>query len=273
MSENEFTDEQLIVNWENITIANDIMFYLVMMDDELLLELVRRILPELNIDHIKSYAQKQLEVGADIRGVRFDIFLLDDADRAITVEMQIRNYEYLPKRMRYYVSIGDTAILEKGESYENLPETYVIMICPFDYYDRGLHKYTFRHVCREQDDLEIDDGVTCIVLNAKGTADDVDEKLKAVLDYIAGKKSDDEYVGRLEKAVMHGRLNKEWRRYYMTQEQRDLESRSIGRREGIEQGEEQLVNVISKLKSGKTSSELIASGVNARTVERAMKCI
>ena len=236
MTEKMIETQELDEKWESITLANDIMFFLVMQDEELLLELVRRILPELDIDHIVPQTQKQLEVGADAKGVRFDVFLRDDIGRAITVEMQIKNYRYLPKRMRYYASMGDIGILGKSESYANLPEAYVILICPFDYYGLGRHKYTFRRICLEQNDLEMDDGVTCIVLNASGTENDVDIKLRAFLDYLVGIKSEDEYIEKLDNAVSRGRMNWKWRRCFMTLEQRDLESRLIGREEGLEEG-------------------------------------
>ena len=51
-----------------------------------------------------------------------------------------------------------------------------------------------------------------IVLNAVGTADDVDPKLRAFLDYVAGKSVDDEYVKKLDAAVMKAKANKEWRK-------------------------------------------------------------
>ena len=256
MTEEIIETPEMIEKWENITLANDIMFFLVMQDEELLLELVRRILPELDIDHIVPQVQKQFEVGADAKGVRFDIFLRDDIGRAITVEMQIKNYRYLPKRVRYYASMGDVGILGKGESYADLPEAYVILICPFDYYGQGRHKYTFRRICLEQKDLEMDDGVTCIVLNAKGTKDDVDMKLRAFLDYLVGIKSEDEYIKKLDDAVSHGKRNWRWRRCFMTLEQRDLESRLIGREEGREVGREEGIQGIIALCRKVNGSEL-----------------
>ena len=58
--------------------------------------------------------------------------------------------------------------------------------------------------------------------------DDVSDKLKAFLDYVAGKPSDDEYVQKLEAAVKKAKANKEWRRDYMTARMRDLENQEIG---------------------------------------------
>ena len=76
------------------------------------------------------------------------------------------------------------------------------------------------------------DGTTKIILNAMGTADDIDPKLKAFLDYVAEKPATDDYTKKLEDAVKKARMNKEWRRQYMTMMMRDLENQEIGKRKG-----------------------------------------
>lgn len=72
------------------------------------------------------------------------------------------------------------------------------------------------------------DGTMKIFLNAVGTVDDVGDKLRAFLDYVSGKMSDDEYVKRVDDAVKLARMNKDWRYQYMTMWQRDLENQEIG---------------------------------------------
>ena len=84
-------------------------------------------------------------------------------------------------------------------------------------------------MCHEKPELEMEDGTTKIILNAMGTADDIDPKLKAFLDYVAGKPATDDYTKKLEDAVKKARLNKEWRRQYMTMMMRDLENQEIGK--------------------------------------------
>ena len=102
-------------------------------------------------------------------------------------------------------------MLEKGVLYTKLQDSYVIMICNFDYYGRGRHLYTFTNRCKEEPDLEMKDGTTKIVLNAVGTKDDVDGRLKEFLKYAAGESSEDEYVKKLDDAVKKAKANKEWR--------------------------------------------------------------
>ena len=96
----------------------------------------------------------------------------------------------------------------------------------------------------------MNDGTTKIILNAVGTADDIDPKLKAFLDYVAGKGVSDDYTGKLEEAVKKARLNKEWRKQYMTMMMRDLENQEIG-------GDKRDVQRISEmLQKGKTPQEI-----------------
>lgn len=58
---------------------------------------------------------------------------------------------------------------------------------------------------------------------------DVSKELKAFLDYIAGKRSDDAYVKKLEEAVKEAKRNREWRHEYMTLLMRDQENLEKGK--------------------------------------------
>ena len=52
----------------------------------------------------------------------------------------IKNYR---KRSRYYQGIIDLNMIEKGESYDILKESYVIFICTFDFFEKGRSVYEF----------------------------------------------------------------------------------------------------------------------------------
>ncbi len=222
--------------WQGLGISNDFIFCKVMQDKELLSELIRMIIPELEFDDIQIEPQKTIEAGLDIHGVRFDIFATGRDGTVVEIEMQVINTGHLPKRLRFYGSMADSMVLDKGELYSKLKDSYVILICPFDEYEVGLHKYTFTNRCHQVDSLEMGDGTTKIVLNATSTADDIDGELRAFLDYVAGRAVNNEYVGKVEAAVVKARQNKEWRREYMTLFQRDLENQEIGIEKGREKG-------------------------------------
>lgn len=77
----------------------------------------------------------------------------------------------------------------------------MIFICTFDVFKKGRHIYTFENRCREDGSILLGDETTKVFLNAKGTIDDVSRELKAFLDYVAGKESNDAYVKQLEEAL------------------------------------------------------------------------
>ena len=254
--------DKCYTEWDSLDITNDFIFCKVMQDESLLEELVRMILPDITFDSLEVVAQKTIEIGKDIHGVRFDIFAKSDDGTVIAIEMQVVNYGSLPKRLRYYGSMSDSDMLDKGMLYSKLKDNYVIIICPFDYYRQGLHKYTFTNRCHEVEGLEMNDGTTKIVLNANGTADDIHGPLKDFLDYVAGKASDDEDIRKLDEAVHKARRNKEWRREYMTLFMRDLENRELGIEEGIEQGRSQRdrEKIEIMLRKGRTPEEIVEFG-------------
>ena len=241
--------------WERLGITDDYVFCKIMQDKELLSELISMILPDIDFVDLEITAQKTIEIGKDIHGVRFDIFVKSSDGTAITIEMQVLNHGNLPRRIRYYSSMADSDMLDKGVLYSKLKDSYVIVICPFDFYGKGLHKYTFTNRCHEIEGLEMGDGTTKIILNATGTADDVQGSLKKFLDYVAGKPSDDAYVKKLEAAVRKARQNSEWRREYMTLVMRDLENQEIGIEKGRSQRDKEIIEVM--LRKGKTVDEIV----------------
>ena len=260
-------EQTVISEWEAITICNDFVFCKIMQDEELLSELIRLILPDLKFKQLSVQAQRAVDIGVDIHGVRFDIFVTLEDGSVVEIEMQVLDTGNLPKRLRFYGSMADTQMLEKGVVYSKLRDSYVIMICPFDPYGEERHIYTFTNRCKENTDLEMGDDTTKIVLNANGTMDDVSDRLKAFLDYVAGKTVDDEYVKKLDDAVKKARANKEWRREYMTLMMRDLENQEIGiekgRKEGREEGreegrDEERRNVIERMLRDGRAPETIA---------------
>ena len=69
-------------------------------------------------------------------------------------------------------------------------------------------------------------------LNADGKTGNVSEELKAFLDYVAGRPSEDAFVKKLESAVEKAKKNRKWRREYMTLLMRDRENQKIGKISG-----------------------------------------
>ena len=103
-------------------------------------------------------------------------------------------------------------MIDKGQSYKKLNPSYVIFICQFDLFHMGRHIYTFESICREDKNISLGDGAVKIFLNADGKMNDVSRELKAFLDYVAGKKSEDAFVNKLEEAVKAAKKNEHSRK-------------------------------------------------------------
>ena len=249
MKQDIFFDESFLPEeerWENLTIANDFMFGKIFQDPDLCLHLVRLILPELNIERVSfPVLQKSVRETFDTKGVRFDVYLYDDKDRIINVEMQPVKRDDLMKRTRAYHSLIDLDAMDRQnvKRYADMPEVIVIFICGFDLFKLGRHMYTFRNFCVQERDLMLDDGAATIFLNAKGKADDVSPELKAFLELVNGRSSDDEFVRELERRLSYARQNKNWRQIYMLgkfEKQANIdEGIERGLKQGLKQGLEE----------------------------------
>ncbi len=80
---------------------------------------------------------------------------------------------------------------------------------------------------------DLEEGALKIFLNADGEKDDVSRELRAFLDYVAGKKSEDSFIKKLEEAVEEAKKNRKWRHEYMTLLMRDQENIEKGIEKGI----------------------------------------
>lgn len=149
--------------------------------------------------------------------------------------------------------------LERGFNYSALSDTVVLFITPFDPFGKDYIRYSFRNICREDRELELNDGTTKIVLNAIGTKGDVSEELKDFLKLVAGAPvaGENSFVNRVQEQVLIARMNSEWRRQYMEWKMTLLNEREKGREEGRAEGVlfEQIDTIIKKIRKGRNLSE------------------
>ena len=216
--------------WEDLSISNDFLFGKVMQDAELCKELLQRILPELDIDHVEyPELQKTIKEDFEAKGIRLDVYVNDGKGTVYDIEMQAVTSKYLPRRTRYYQSMIDLQLVNKGQNYDTLNDSYIIFICLSDLFGKGRYRYSFENICKEDMEVMLNDGAKKIFLNADGKKGDISEELKAFLDYVAGRPSEDAFVKKLESAVEKAKKNRKWRREYMTLLMRDRENQKIGK--------------------------------------------
>lgn len=223
--------------WESLGISNDFLFGKVMQDAELCKELLQRIFPDMKIDHIEyPEAQKGIKPDVDAKSVRLDVYVQDGKGTVYDIEMQVADTKELPKRSRYYQSMIDLQMIDRGQHYKKLKPSYVIFICSFDLFGKERHIYTFENICEEDSSIHLKDGAVKVFLNTEGKCDDISKELRAFLDYVAGKESNDSFVKRLAEAVEQAKKNREWRHEYMTLLMRDQENMEKGKIEGRAEG-------------------------------------
>lgn len=233
--------------WEQLTIANDQMFSMVMENNDICLELLRRIFPELAIKRVARAAiQKQVNDPLDARTVRFDVYLEDDQQRTYIVEMQVANHDNLPYRLRYYLEQADHNILSPGDSYDKLKHypTYIVFFCDFDYYQKGRVKYRFEWRCTEDCQLTAGTGQQLVVFNAR--ADDFRDniKLQGFLKLMRNQvTTDDPFVGQIVAEMNRIKQDSGRRRLFMKYEMDLMDARSDQQAEDIKLTAKLLTNL------------------------------
>ncbi len=194
-----------IRKYEELTLKDNFMFGIIMRNPKYCKTFLETILG-VKIKRIEyPESQKTIDISLPAKSVRLDIYVEDDKNTVYNIEMQTSSNENIPKRSRYYQGMIDLNILDKGGDYSELKKSFVIFVCTFD-------------------------------LFGKGTADDVSSDMKALLNYIDGQLPSDKYTNELEAAVESARLNKNWRRDFMTLEMLYNEKLQEGLREGIAEG-------------------------------------
>ena len=216
-------------DYEQLTFRDDFFFCKILQENPALCKELTETIVERKIGEIVTISrQLPIEITADGKGVRFDVFFEDDTSAVYDIEMQIVPKKDLPMRARYYQGMIDLEQLNRGDKYADLSHCTVIFICAEDIFGLNQFKYTYRYTCKELPELLLDDGTEKIFLNASGTTGNVSDDLRAFLQYIAGKVTDNQLVTKLEAEVTDARLHKKWRAEYMTLLEKYEEQQEIG---------------------------------------------
>ena len=232
--------------FKDLTIRDAFMFAAVMSDPEI----CRRVLElalGIPIAEVHIQTEKTMAYHSEYHGVRLDVYADDAEKRRFNVEMQVTLQRFLPKRSRYYHDQIDMDALLVGDSYENLPDTYVIFICDFDPFGDGLYRYSTGTYCRETGNL-VNDGVETIYLNAHGkNRNDIPEELLQFLDYVknTGRKevvsTIDPFVRHLQDTIDKIKLNRGMEERYMLLEEMMRNERQEGKLEGNAEGKQEFL--------------------------------
>lgn len=249
--------------FEELTITDDFMFCKVFSTRlDLTKELLERIL-DVKIKEIKlAESQRTIDIVADGKSVRFDVYVEDDENSIYDIEMQTTFSKDLRKRSRYYQGMLDLSILGKGISYKDLRKSFVIFLCTFDLFGHGLPIYTFERRCMQDESLALGDDTRIVFVNA--TALSSNPLLQSLFDYINTGETNDSYTESVMEAVSEVAASKKWRVEYMTLQMKLEEEFNKGKKEGQVEGvKKERVSVIrAAFVNGDFSVEKLASILN-----------
>lgn len=209
------------------------------------------------IAKITVHAEHSILLSSDFKSVRLDIYASDELSVGYNMEMQNEKENNLPMRSRYYQSELDIAALKPGEDYNDMKPGYIIFICTFDPFGKGLYKYTFENRCLETD-MPLGDKTMKIFFNTKGTnSEEVSEELLAFLAYVedstdsCAEKTQSETVHKIHNRIKELKKNREMGAKFMMLEEliKDAEKKAgeEGRLEGISKGRSEEQNRYSGL--------------------------
>jgi hypothetical protein len=147
----------------------------------------------------------------------------------------------------------DTGYYSRGmrlDIYTDLPDHSVC--CVEMQVRQGLHRYTFRNACEEMDGLLLEDGAVTMILNTRGTAEDISPELRRFLDFVNGAPAteDDPFLCHLEERIHQIKNDQKWRHNYMimSADYMDIrrEERQIGEALGEARGEARGIERIAR---------------------------
>ena len=230
---------------QQMTLLDDFLFRQIVEDKELF-QILTSTLMERKLSFLdRPQTEKILGISNELREVRLDVFNMDTDRHIYAVEMQNRNRGNLRKRSRLYQAQIDVSLLPKGtEDMNRLSDVFLIMICPFDLFGKGVCRYTFYEVCEEFPELRLEDGGSRMFINTKGTnRDEFSREFVELLDYINApleeleKYTTTEPVRRLHEGIEHLKMLERTVIRYMQRWEEKIEDIELGREEGRREGE------------------------------------
>lgn len=241
--------------YEDLTIQNDFMFKKVMQSKRICKRLISEIMQVPIKDIVYIETEKAIEAYYDSKGIRLDVLIADGKGTHYNIEMQVKDLlgytsrqSLLAKRSRYYQSIIDMDMLQKGQDYDELSPLFLIFICAFDLFGEARYVYTFKNRYLENLKLELENGVSLLFLNSLGRQGEVSPLVKNFLQYVNDHKPKDDFTLEIENEVIRLKHDKEVRREFMVLSTRLKDERMMGREEG--RAEEKRYVVLTMLKKG-----------------------
>ena len=233
----DMNNNDLATAWKTMPLSNDFMFCRVMSNPDVCAELLRRLL-HIPVERVEEvHAQKSVQLTADSRGVRFDVYV-KDSSRVFDIEVQVANQGDLPLRARYYQGSLDVDMLKSGEPVTKLKESYIVFLCLFDPFKHKLPVYTVQKTFAEKSEVPYTDGTNTVFFNCRAHEAASDVQVRNILSYLVNGTAKDGFTAELERYVERARQNGVWEKEYMTLEMIKNQQQEIGFAKGVAIGRE-----------------------------------
>ena len=250
---------------DELTFTDDGMFQAVLHEPDICAELVERLL-HVAVDFVAyPEIEKLIAPYFSTKGVRLDVYLKDQ-NKIIDIEMQSYPQRSIGKRTRYYQSMIDIDALMKGEPYPSLKDSYILFICkedPFFDYDLNPYNlpcYTFRNICEENPDVDLNDKTVKVIYNASAYKKEKDSRIRDFLYFInTNDPGKDDFSNRLSETVKRIKTNEKFRSDYAAMNLHDWDITQLAKNDGAKEATER--NARNLFKNG-VSKEIIAKSLN-----------
>jgi len=190
ISNSEITQEEkeklIAEKFQSLTIKDDFMFCQVMQDEAICTKVLNILLQDyFKIGKIKlAKSQATIKNHPELKFVRLDVLAIDEAGNSYDIEMQVVNQRNIEKRMRAYQVAIDMFKMQKGMEYNELTNTIIIFITPFDPFDAGLPVYFFEFCSNTYNtNVKMSDGTYRVVFNTSAYKNVKDAKLRELLKF------------------------------------------------------------------------------------------
>ncbi len=150
---------------KNLTIMNDVFMRNVLKRRECTEYVLQVIMKEKELKIIDQVIQKDYK-NLQGRSAVLDCVARDSGGRQMNVEIQQDNEGASPKRARYHSGLMDMNILNPGQDFDELPESYVIFITKEDVLGDGEAIYHINRII-EESGKKFPDETHIIYVNAK----------------------------------------------------------------------------------------------------------
>ena len=105
---------------------------------------------------------------------------------------------------------------------------------------KGRHRYTFREVCQEDRSVALDDGASKLILNTRGTMQDVPDGVLRFLKFVENMNTaevrEDALLAGIRSRILKERVSREGRQEYIMMQMFYNDALRKGREEGREEG-------------------------------------